>query len=619
MPKRQKVTVSVSSSTSSKSSSLSPQLSSTISSRPKRDAASTLKSKNNTNFILYDETDDECENNEVFSLESILNKNSGDDDYEDDSLVNSQNENSNFEQNNNVAINDDLNNSSRHKPNKAKKRKRETKKSKSNINIKWSAGHKNITTPLQSSNYFSGEVVGSESTPLDMFRLFVTEDMVDMFVLFTNLHMVKHDPEVPRTTASELYAFIGVHIFMGIASLPRTHWYWSDKYGYAFVKNTMTRDRFQQLSSNFVVADTNDDAIVNDPVSHTAYFRNKLNQIFIEQYKPSKYLTLDELMVAYKGDSDIKQYIPSKPHPHGFKFFGVACDSYLLHQELYEGSSDVVSENGKIHDLVLRLIEPFANHNHVVFADNYFMSPTVVKSAAERGIAMCGSVRLDRVGMPDTSLINDKLLRSMHVYGSRHYHTNDMHMLLWRDRNIVKLLYNHRSSSTRTKKINRWGKNHKKISVRCPSAIHDYFYYARSIDIIGQLHYNYRIDRKAMRETPAIIWWLINICIVNAYTLWCMKKNKKNHLSFREDLMHALVEDYQSSKTTLLQSNTSVSAKMMSISHFSKLTKVIGDCSHCSKQPNERKRTLYVCAACNLHMCVGECFYLYHLNHNTNV
>ncbi len=131
----------------------------------------------------------------------------------------------------------------------------------------------------------------------------------------------------------------------------------------------------------------------------------------------------------------------------------------------------------------------------------------------------------------------------------------------------------------------------------CPSAIRDYFYYARSIDIIGQLHYNYRIDRKAMRETPALIWWLIDICIVNAYTLWCMKKNKKNHLLFREELMHALVNDYNSTQSSSLQHNTPANTKMMNVSHYSKLTSLTGDCVQCSSQP-KKKKAYVVCLQC---------------------
>jgi hypothetical protein len=254
-----------------------------------------------------------------------------------------------------------------------------------------------------------------------------------------------------------------------------------------------------------------------------------------------------------------------------------------------------------------------------VFADNYFMSPTVVQTEAECGIAMCGSVCLNRVGMPNDDLINDTTLRSMHVHQTHHFQSDDMHLVLWKDRKVVKLIYNHRSSSSVTAKIQRWHKNNKKITVRCPSAIYDYFHYARSIDIIGQLHYNYRIDRKAMRETPSLIWWLINICIINAYSLYCMKTNTKNHLAFRENLMYALVKDYRTSRSLSQQHYTTANPKMMSVTHYSKLTKLPGDCVQCSLQPQKRKRTSYVCAACKLHMCVGQCFYLYHLNHNNCV
>ena len=52
----------------------------------------------------------------------------------------------------------------------------------------------------------------------------------------------------------ELYAFLGVHIYMGICPLPRWHMYWSELYQQPFVASVFPRWRFEQLLRYFHVA-----------------------------------------------------------------------------------------------------------------------------------------------------------------------------------------------------------------------------------------------------------------------------------------------------------------------------------------------------------------------------
>ncbi len=58
-------------------------------------------------------------------------------------------------------------------------------------------------------------------------------------------------------------------------------------------------------------------------------------------------------MVAHKGYSPYRQYIPSKPHKWGYKIWCLAADKYLLKLRFYEGASDSGSDNGITHDLIL--------------------------------------------------------------------------------------------------------------------------------------------------------------------------------------------------------------------------------------------------------------------------
>ena len=59
-------------------------------------------------------------------------------------------------------------------------------------------------------------------------------------------------------------------------------------------------------------------------------------------------------MVAYKGRSPIKQYIPSKPHKWGYKIWCLASDDYLLRFEVYAGKEERSAE-GATYDTVMRM------------------------------------------------------------------------------------------------------------------------------------------------------------------------------------------------------------------------------------------------------------------------
>jgi hypothetical protein len=70
----------------------------------------------------------------------------------------------------------------------------------------------------------------------------------------------------------------------------------------------------------------------------------------------------------------------------------------------------------------------------------------------------------------------------------------DTSLAVWKDQKVVWLLYNH-CSPAETASLERWSKAGNKVSIGCPKAIRDYFYNARSVDVLSQLHYAYALER----------------------------------------------------------------------------------------------------------------------------
>jgi hypothetical protein len=205
----------------------------------------------------------------------------------------------------------------------------------------WPAQLHDIAVPLPCLRHLVNRPPPAAATPLQLLQYFLPQQLMEEFAQHTN-------NAAPRdwrcTTASELYALLGVHIYMGIDRLPSTELYWSQTFGHPFITSLFSRDRFKQLLAYFRVVPAPVAAAPRNPTPHVRALAEKLNASFAAHFTPTQHLTIDEAMCAYKGRAAIKQYIPLKPHKWGYKIYCLASESYLLHFEIYEGKEDDPTE-----------------------------------------------------------------------------------------------------------------------------------------------------------------------------------------------------------------------------------------------------------------------------------
>jgi hypothetical protein len=120
-------------------------------------------------------------------------------------------------------------------------------------------------------------------------------------------------------------AFIGCLILMGIHQLPTLSNVWSSDpllKVYA-ITDVMTSKRFKKLVENIHCNNYE----TKMPRDHAEY--DKLHKLrpFIEKflqkskdnYEPSSFLSVVELMIPFKGRSSMKQYMPMKLVKRGYK------------------------------------------------------------------------------------------------------------------------------------------------------------------------------------------------------------------------------------------------------------------------------------------------------------
>jgi len=469
----------------------------------------------------------------------------------------------------------------------------------------WSAELHDIEVPLPRLRHLQNRPPPAEASPLALLQLFLPQRLMEEFAQHTNAAA----PEEWRpTTAAELYAFLGAHIYMGIDRLPRTEMYWSEAWGHPRITSLFSRDRFKQLLRFFRVVPAPVAAASRHPIPHVRALAEKLNASFAAHFTPTEQLTLDEAMCAWKGRSPIKQYIPSKPHKWGYKIYCLASENYLLHFEIYEGKEEDASEHGATYDTVIRMVQQYHQQQLVLFTDNWFTSPTLADALAARGIRLCGSVNSRRKGMP---AIPQAEVRALGRGEWLQRQKGDMAVAVWKDQRTMWVLYNH-CSPLDAASLQRWSEEGEKVSVGCPRAIRDYFYGARSVDVLSQLHYAYVPGRKSMRSWPRLAWWLLDVCILNAFQLWSIGQDRPGQLDFRIHLMHQLLEQLPAEHKPRKHGGHPPPPHAAAAIHSSELSAEERDCKQCSHQPKNRKQTNYVCSACNAHLCLGECFRAYH-------
>jgi len=238
--------------------------------------------------------------------------------------------------------------------------------------------------------------IDGNENPIEFFSHFVDEDVIQLLVFQTNLYAwqnrLKHWND---TNEEEMKAFLGILTGMGLHDLPRTELYWSSDplFRVPAIAHIMPVKRLKKLREALHLNDNSTAPKRGDPKYDKLYklrqLIHKINERFQSQCLQSSSQSIDEGMIAFKGRSKLKQYMPLKPVKRGYKAW-LRCDSktgYAYQFEIYTGkSSDNVTEVGLGSRVVNKLTQCLSNQDiHVAF-DNFFTSFQLMQELYSRGI-----------------------------------------------------------------------------------------------------------------------------------------------------------------------------------------------------------------------------------------
>ena len=148
-------------------------------------------------------------------------------------------------------------------------------------------------------------------------------------------------------TRADMKAFLALHMTMALVEKHEIEDYWETFWltstGFSRI---MSRDRFELILS-FLHYANNEDHVARGQPGHDRLFkvRQLIDMIvpkFRQVFSPRKEVVIDEMTIAFKGRSVLKQYNPKKPHIWGFKAFVLSesKSGYVLDWTLYAGKTE---------------------------------------------------------------------------------------------------------------------------------------------------------------------------------------------------------------------------------------------------------------------------------------
>ena len=176
----------------------------------------------------------------------------------------------------------------------------------------------------------------SGNSPMSFFSLFFNDELLEDITFQMNVHNTasandKGTKPAPPVEVNELKKIFGVILFMGIEKFPSRRLYWKSSTLSKFIADAkISRNRFEEILSILHFNDKNLQKHVGDP-NYKSLFKLKpivdhLQNTFRTILIPETMVTVDEIMVAFKGRHKLQCYMPLSGN--------VNYDRWLVYQNI---------------------------------------------------------------------------------------------------------------------------------------------------------------------------------------------------------------------------------------------------------------------------------------------
>ncbi|KAK3784705.1 hypothetical protein RRG08_032160 [Elysia crispata] len=470
------------------------------------------------------------------------------------------------------------------------------------------------------------QVEMESTTPLDYFKLMVSEDMVASMVAETDRYAsqtLRNKELSPNSrfrkwvdvTIPEMYTFMGLILSMGLIVIDYLEDYWSTD---SILHRSDEKRTFLPHSLIFSPLQLIPrEQPGHDPIFKIRNFVDNLTYNFKSVFYPGERVAIDEAMVACRGPLSFWVFNPDKPDKFGIKVFEL-CDSstaYCCNLEFYTGKQES-SPHGAIFYIVRRLISPYIGCGRTLYVDNFYTSLDLFTYLKQENTLACGTMRMNRKhGPPKTMVPNLKKGDDTVTLLTN----GQLNLIRFMDRKEVRLL-----TTAHTARKVATGKNNpvtKEPIVKFHAA-HEYNQYMGAVDRSDQMVSYNAFKRRTLKWWKKAFFHLFMLGVLNAYIVQKATAAKKlTHRIFRRELAkQLLIPEAPAPPLRLPEETGNSSLFRLTARHFPKLIEPKAgakrknpqrDCAVCT-QPEKRKQSRYECPCCNVGLHVDPCFRLYH-------
>lgn len=477
--------------------------------------------------------------------------------------------------------------------------------------------------------------------PITFFEKYISEYIYEEMSAKTNLYATQQQfSRFSATNIAEIKKFVGIHILMGNLNLPRIKMYWDSSIGISIIKENMTLKRFSKLRQSIHLVDITAREVGNtDRLWKVRSIYNSIRSRCLELPLETD-LCIDEQMVPFKGQINIKQYIKNKPKKWGIKLFVLAGQSGQIYDFIiYQGSTTEIEPEltalGSSAAVIMHLCQRIVSKNHRLYFDNYFSSYQLFQYLAMKSIFAVGTVRLNRFCNPP--LPTDSVMKREGRGSAKTVVSKDGIIITkWFDNKAVLVASNFIGQGT-SDTCRRWDKAEKRyIEVSRPECIKLYNDNMGGVDKADFLLSLYRSHIRSRKWTLRMISHAFDMALLNAWleyrrkadSLGIAKKNVLDLLGFRQHVAEKLIL-YKAPPKRGRPSSSSVSDAQLSVQncekkpatesrydgygHFPEYDekKEAGRC----KLEGCRKKVHTFCMKCKVHLCLVKgrnCFFNFH-------
>ncbi|XP_050510423.1 piggyBac transposable element-derived protein 4-like isoform X2 [Diabrotica virgifera virgifera] len=384
-------------------------------------------------------------------------------------------------------------------------------------------------------------------TPVECWNCLFTNDILNDIVMYTNQYIdaikgrFSRERDVNNTDLLEIRAFVGLLYLAGAYKANRISleelWGKNDD-GIEKFSLVMSIKRFKFLMRclSFDDLETRSSRKENDRLAPIRDIFTKFVQNCQASYYVGESVTIDEMLVAFRGSCPFRQYIPSKLSKYGIKVYALvdAKTFYSYNLEIYTGKQNEgpFCVSNKTPDVVKRLAEPLFGSGKNITANTRFTEVSLANELKERKLSYVGTIKKNRKQLPKEFIVTKNRAQYSSIFGFSDDGVTLVSYIPRKGKNILLLstLHNDHSIDRNT------GEKFK------PEIITYYNATKLGVDTVDKMIASYSVTRNISRWPMVIFFAMLNIGGINSHVIHIGNRSEfLKRRVFLKQLSHELV------------------------------------------------------------------------------